>query len=85
MIKFFKSLFDSKDSSVNSKIIGVVGALFLLMVTTFFILFGIPPVDAYYISDLIWGLVAIIIGGSGIEVANQIMTKNNGPDDGPVI
>jgi hypothetical protein len=83
--KVLKWLFDSSDHRFNSKILSVVVALILLVFATIMVLFGIPPVTATYITDLIWGLVTIIIGGSGIEVANQFIGRKSdiGEDEVP--
>lgn len=74
-LKFLGRLFNREDGRVDSKIVSVFVSLLLLVVTTFFVLFGIPPIEAEYTTDLIWGLVSIILGGSGIEVANQFARK----------
>ncbi len=74
---FFNKLFDSGNSQVNSKILSVFVALVLLIVVAVFILLGIPPVTATYTTDLLWGLVTIIIGQSGIQAASQFGKGQN--------
>lgn len=75
ILKFFGRLFNREDGSIDSKIVSVFVSMILLTITTFFVLIGVPPIEASYTGDLIWGLVAIILGGSGIEVANQFRGK----------
>jgi cobalamin biosynthesis protein CobD/CbiB len=80
ILNFILKIFNANDSTANSKIIGVCVGLMLLIMTTIFVLLGIPPVTASYVSDLIWGLVALISTLSGAEVVNTIFKRNGGEE-----
>jgi ABC-type polysaccharide/polyol phosphate export permease len=79
MSDFFRRLLDSKDSSINSKILTVLVGLILIVTTTILVLIGVPPNESIHVGKLIYGLVFMIVSAAGIEVSNQIF--NNNDDD----
>jgi len=83
MSNFFRRLLDSKDSSVNSKILTVLVGLVLIVITTALVLIGIPPNESIHVGKLIYGLVFMVVSACGIEVSNQVFNKNIGSDEPP--
>ena len=83
MSNFFKRLLDSKDSSVNSKILTVLVGLILIVITTILVLIGVPPNESIHVGKLIYGLVFLVVSACGIEVSNQIFSQNSGSDEPP--